>query len=158
MLLEPQEEVILLPAKTRYEQDDGGTESSTERRIMFTPEIPRQVCEARAEWKILLQIAAAALPERANLLGCRTGQEIREGIARVVPFYDGVQNLRKTGDAFQYGSAHLCAGGICPTPDGRAQFALVYLRSASCRPPVFFMSAPGAASSSTRSSTPMSIR
>ena len=134
MLLEPQEEVILLPAKTRYEQDDGGTETSTERRIMFTPEIPRQVGEARAEWKILLQIAAAAWPERAHGLGCRTGQEIREEIARVVPFYDGVQNLRRTGDAFQYGGAHLCAGGICPTPDGRAQFALVDLPERTLRP------------------------
>ena len=35
------EEVILLPAKTRYEQDDGGTETTTERRILFSPEIPR---------------------------------------------------------------------------------------------------------------------
>src|SRR5207248_10648363 len=30
MFIEAQEEVILLPAKTRYEQDDGGTETSTE--------------------------------------------------------------------------------------------------------------------------------
>src|SRR5690606_41583269 len=33
MLLDPADEVILLPAQTRYEQDDGGTETSTERRI-----------------------------------------------------------------------------------------------------------------------------
>ena len=127
MLLEPNEEVILLPAKTRYEQDDGGTETSTERRIMFTPKIPRQVGEARAEWKILLQVATATWPERAHLVGCRTGQEIREEIARVVPFYDGVQHLKKTGDAFQYGGARLCADGHCPTSNGRAQFAVVDL-------------------------------
>ncbi|MBU6400286.1 MAG: molybdopterin-dependent oxidoreductase, partial [Verrucomicrobia bacterium] len=41
MLLEPGEEVILLPAKTRYEQDDGGTETITERRVVFGPELPR---------------------------------------------------------------------------------------------------------------------
>src|SRR6267142_1585265 len=58
MFIPAKEEVILLPAKTRYEQDDGGTETSTERRIMFSPEIPRQVAEARAEWKILREIAA----------------------------------------------------------------------------------------------------
>ena len=46
--------------KTRYEQDDGGTETTTERRVCFSPEIPRQVGEARAEWKILRDIAAAA--------------------------------------------------------------------------------------------------
>ncbi len=138
MLLGPLEEVILLPAKTRYEQDDGGTETSTERRVMFTPEIPRQVGEARAEWKILLQVAAAACPDRAHLLGCRTGQEIREEIARVVPFYDGVQHLRKTGDAFQYGGAHLSAGGNCPTPDGRAQFAAVDLPERTPRPESVF--------------------
>ena len=51
------EEVMLLPAKTRYEQDDGGTETTTERRIAFSPEIPRQVGEARAEWKILRDLA-----------------------------------------------------------------------------------------------------
>ncbi len=125
MFIEPGEEVVLLPAKTRYEQDDGGTETSTERRVMFTPEIPRQVGEARAEWKILRELAAAVHPERAHLLGCETGWIMREEIARVVPFYDGVQHLRKTGDAFQYGGPHLCAGGKFATPDGRANFRFV---------------------------------
>lgn len=127
MLVEPGGEVYLLPAKTRYEQDDGGTETNTERRVMFTPEIPRQVGEARAEWRILLEIAAVAKPDRAHLLGCRTGQEMREEIARIVPFYDGIQRLAKTGDSFQYGGAHLCADGVCPTADGRAHASAVAL-------------------------------
>lgn len=134
MLLDPADEVILLPAKTRYEQDDGGTETSTERRVMFTPEIPRVVGEARAEWRILLQVAAAARPERAAQLGFHTGQAMREEIARVVPFYDGVQHLRTTGDAFQYGGPHLCAGGVCPTEDGRARFATVAIPDRAPRP------------------------
>ena len=117
------EEVILLPAKTRYEQDDGGTETSTERRVMFTPELPRPVGEARAEWKILRDLAAVVAPERAHLLGCETGWKMREEIARVVPFYEGVQHLRKTGDAFQYGGPHLCVGGHFPTEDGKAHLA-----------------------------------
>jgi len=141
MLIEPGEEVILLPAKTRYEQDDGGTETSTERRVMFTPEIPRQVGEARAEWKILLQVAAAAWPERAVQLGCETGQTMREEIARVVPFYDGVQHLKKTGDAFQYGGPQLCVGGLCPTEDGRARFVAVDVPDrAPCPAGVFHVS------------------
>jgi molybdopterin-dependent oxidoreductase alpha subunit len=122
MLLEPGEEVWLLPGKTRYEQDDGGTETSTERRVMFSPELPRQIGEARAEWKILRDVAAAAWPERARLLGAENGQALREEIARVVPFYEGIQRLSRTGDAFQYGGRHLCAGGVFPRPGGRARF------------------------------------
>lgn len=122
MFLEAKEEVILLPAKTRYEQDDGGIETTTERRIAFSPEIPRQVGEARAEWKILRDLAAAAFPERAHLLGCETGWKMREEIARIVPFYDGIQNLKHTGDAVQYGGPHLCADWKFPTPDGKAHF------------------------------------
>lgn len=114
------DEVLLLPAQTRYEQEDGGTETSTERRVMFTPQIHRQVGEARAEWKILRDVALAARPESAALFGCETGQSMREEIARVVPFYDGIQHLHKTGDAFQYGGPHLCPDGKCATPDGKA--------------------------------------
>jgi predicted molibdopterin-dependent oxidoreductase YjgC len=127
MFLEPGEEVLLLPAKTRYEQDDGGTETSTERRVMFSPELPRRVGEARAEWKILRELAAAVYPERAHLLGCETGWAMREEIARVVPFYDGVQHLRTTGDAFQYGGPHLCPDGRFETADGKAHFRAVEL-------------------------------
>ena len=131
MFIPAREEVILLPAKTRYEQDDGGTETTTERRVMFSPEIPRQVGEAKAEWKILRELAAAAYPERAHLLGCETGRQMREEIARVVPFYDGVQHLRETGDAFQYGGPHLCADGKFPTPDGKGHFRAVDLPTAA---------------------------
>lgn len=127
MFLDAKEEVLLLPAKTRYEQDDGGTETTTERRVIFSPEIPRQVGEARAEWKILRELAAAAFPERAHLLRCETGQAMRDEIARVVPFYDGVQHLKKGGDQFQYGGPHLCADGKFATPDGKGHFRVVEL-------------------------------
>jgi len=125
MLIDPAEEVLLLPAKTRYEQDGGGIETSTERRVMFSPELPREVGEARAEWRILRDVAAAAWPERAHLLGCASGPEIREEIARRVPFYDGVQHLRKTGDAIQWGGERLCEGGRFATSDGRGHFKAV---------------------------------
>ncbi len=126
-LLEPREAVLLLPAKTRYEQDGGGTETTTERRVLFSPEIPRQVGEARAEWRILRELAAIASPERAHLLGCESGAAIRAEIARVVPFYDGIQHLRRGGDQFQYGGPHLCADGRFPTADGKAHFRAVGL-------------------------------
>ncbi|MEP6668874.1 MAG: FdhF/YdeP family oxidoreductase [Chthoniobacter sp.] len=127
MFIEPEGDVLLLPAKTRYEQDDGGTETSTERRVMFSPELPRQVGEARAEWKILRDLAARVHPERASQLGCEDGWKMREEIARVVPAYEGVQHLRKIGDAFQYGGPHLCAGGVFPTVDGKARLRAVAL-------------------------------
>lgn len=125
MFIEPEGDVLLLPAKTRYEQDDGGVETSTERRVMFSPELPRQVGECRAEWKILRDLAARVHPDRAHLLGCGSGWAMREEIARVVPFYDGIQHLRETGDAFQYGGPHLCADGHFPTPDGKAHLTAV---------------------------------
>jgi len=132
MFLEPGEEVILLPAKTRYEQDGGGIETTTERRVAFTPELPRQVGEAKAEWRILRDLAAATWPERAHLLGCETGPQIREEIARIVPFYAGCETLTKTGDAIQWGGERLCDGGKFATPDGKAHFKVVTLPIAEC--------------------------
>jgi molybdopterin-dependent oxidoreductase alpha subunit len=140
MFIPAQEAVFLLPAKTRYEQDDGGMETSTERRVMFTPEIPRQVGEAKAEWKILRDLALAAYPEKASLFGCETGWEMREEIAKVVPFYDGVQHLKKTGDAFQYGGPHLCADGQFPTTDGRGHFRNVAIPTLHRKPGEFHVS------------------
>lgn len=131
MFLDAKEEVILLPAKTRYEQEDGGCETTTERRIIFSPEIPRQVGEARAEWKILRDVAAAVYPERAKLLGCETGWAMREEIATVVPFYAGVEKLRDTGDNVQYGGEHLCRDWMFPTADGKAHFKAVKLPNLS---------------------------
>ncbi len=136
MFIDPQgrgEEVLLLPAKTRYEQEGGGIETTTERRIAFSPEIPRQVGEAKAEWRILLEIARAAYPERAHLLKCETAEAIREEIVRVVPFYDGVQHLKKTGDAIQYGGPHLCADGQFATADGKGHFRVVELPGQAVR-------------------------
>lgn len=140
MLVDPADEVILLPAKTRYEQDDGGTETSTERRVMFSPEIPRQVGEARAEWKILLQLAEATHPGAATKLGCETGWKMREEIARVIPLYSGVEKLRQSGEAFQYGGPHLCAAGNFPTTSGRAQFTRPNLPDTRRAPDQFHVS------------------
>ena len=127
MLLEPADSVLLLPARTRYEQEGGGTETITERRIIFSPELPREVGEARSEWRILRELAAACYPESAQTLACDDGQAIREEIARVVPDYAGIERLRETGDAVQWGGPHLCAGWNFPTGDGKAHFEPVAL-------------------------------
>ncbi len=123
MLVDPAETVVLLPAATRYEQKGGGTETSTERRIYFSPEIPGpRIGEARTEWEILVDLAARVRPDREALIRMDDAAKIREEIALTVPFYDGIQHLMKKGDAVQWGGPLLCAGGVFPTPDGRARF------------------------------------
>jgi molybdopterin-dependent oxidoreductase alpha subunit len=118
--------VLLLPAATRYEQRGGGTETTTERRIAFSPEVPGpRPGEARSEWEIFLDVARRVDPDRAELVDFGSGEEIREEIARVVPLYAGIDRLQKTGDAVQWGGERLCEGGQFPTPDGRARFTAV---------------------------------
>jgi molybdopterin-dependent oxidoreductase alpha subunit len=124
MLLEPSETVLLLPARTRYEQRGGGTETTTERRIVFSPEIPGHVVgEARSEWEILQEIAAHAYPEKRSQIIFESAQEIRDEIARAVPFYKGIETLKRKGDQVQWGGERLCEGGVFPLEGGRARFA-----------------------------------
>ncbi len=128
MLLDPAETVVLLPATTRYEIPGGVTETSTERRIIFSPEIPgRRIGEARPEWQIMMELAQRVRPEIPEKLQFANTQEIREEIAQIIPFYQGIQNLKQAGDQFQYGGAHLCANWQFPTPDGKAHFSSVPL-------------------------------
>ena len=141
MFTEPGEVVVLLPAATRYEQRDGGTETTTERRIAYSPEIrgPRPG-EVRSEWEIYVDLAGRVAPERADLCTFASGQEIRDEIARVVPVYSGVELLRTTGDAIQWGGTRLCEGGTFPTPDGRARFLAVAPSEVDVPPGSFVLS------------------
>jgi molybdopterin-dependent oxidoreductase alpha subunit len=126
MLVPPAEAVVLLPAQTRYEIQGGVTETSTERRIIFSPEIPGpRIAEARPEWEVVLEVAKRARPELAERLHFDGTAAIREEIARVVPMYEGIQQLRKAGDAIQYGGRHLCSGWEFPTSDEKAHFSVV---------------------------------
>jgi molybdopterin-dependent oxidoreductase alpha subunit len=126
MLVEPADEVVLLPATTRYEIPGGVTETSTERRVIYSPEVegPR-IAEARPEWEVLCELAARARPELGDRVRFAGTAAIRDEIARVVPVYSGIENLRGRGDQFQYGGPHLCAGWDFPTADGRARFSPV---------------------------------
>ena len=124
MLIEG-DDVILLPVATRYEQEGGGTETTTERRIIFSPEIPRQVGEARSEWRVFADVASRVRPDRADALSWPTNRDVRREIADVVPTYRGIEDLATTGDAVQYGGRHLCAGGRFPTPDGKGRFSVL---------------------------------
>jgi len=139
MLVEPRNTVVLLPAQTRYEQRGGGTETSTERRILFSPEIPgRRIGEALPEWEIPMRIAEASKPELARLIHFDDAVAIRSEIARAVPTYDGIQHLRQAGDQIQWGGERLCESrknGLLvtefPTNNGRAQFSVIPIEPAN---------------------------
>jgi molybdopterin-dependent oxidoreductase alpha subunit len=128
MLVDPADTVVLLPAHTRYEQCGGGTETSTERRVIYSPEIPGpRPGEARDEWEIPVLVARRMYPDRAaRAFPWKTTQDIREEIDRVCPSYKGIANLRKKGDSFQYGGRRLLTDRFL-TPDGKGHFTAVDL-------------------------------
>jgi molybdopterin-dependent oxidoreductase alpha subunit len=115
-------DVLLLPVATRYEQEGGGTSTTTERRIAFSPEIPRQVGEARSEWRLFAAVAQRVRPDLRDAFAWPTNRDLRAEIGRIVPAYAGIESLSDTGDNVQWGGRHLCAGGAFPTPSGRGRF------------------------------------
>ena len=141
MLTEPTGDIVLFPARTRYEQPGGGTETSTERRIYFSPEIPgRRIGETRAETEIFMAVARHAAPDRADLVHFPDGQAVRDEIARTVPLYDGIQHLTRKGDAIQWGGPRLCEGAVFSTADGRARFTALTPPEVDIPPGAFLMS------------------
>ncbi|BCL38424.1 FdhF/YdeP family oxidoreductase [Nostoc sp. MS1] len=126
MLVEPADTVVLLPATTRYEIPGGVTETNTERRVIFSPEIPGpRIGEARPEWEVFLELARRVKPELAHKLSFADTASMRQEIAQVVPMYAGIQHLQQAGDQFQYGGSHLCFGWNFPTADGKAHFTVL---------------------------------
>ncbi len=117
------DDVVLLPVATRYEQEGGGTETTTERRIVFSPELPRRVGEARSEWRLFAEVAHRVRPALRTAFSWASNQALRAEIAQVVPLYAGIETLAETGDQVQWGGRHLCPGGAFPTPSGRGRFS-----------------------------------
>ncbi|MBE9000457.1 FdhF/YdeP family oxidoreductase [Nostoc sp. LEGE 12447] len=129
MLVEPADTVVLLPATTRYEIPGGVTETNTERRVIFSPEIPGpRIGEARPEWEVFLELARRVQPDLADKLAFADTAAIRQEIAQVIPQYAGIQHLQQAGDQFQYGGSHLCFGWNFPTSDGKAHFGVLLPR------------------------------
>jgi molybdopterin-dependent oxidoreductase alpha subunit len=128
MLAEADGDVLLLPAVTRYESPGGGTETSTERRVIFSPEIPgRRIGSARPEWEVFRDVMRQAWPDRSAQVGLEDASAIRREIARAVPRYVGVETFTKAGDQFQWGGPRLYADGRFATSDGRAGFSAIAL-------------------------------
>jgi molybdopterin-dependent oxidoreductase alpha subunit len=126
MLVDGEGDVVVLPSTTRYESPGGGTETSTERRIIFSPEIPgRRIGTARPEWMVFRDVMTRAYPERRALVGLENAAAIRREIARAVPLYAGIERLERKGDQIQWGGPHLFADGRFATPDGKAHFSTV---------------------------------
>lgn len=141
-LVDAKEAVIVLPAKTRYEQEGGGTSTSTERMVYFSPEIEGNkniIEEARSEWKIYIDLAKRVKPETAHLVDFKDGQAIRDEIAKANPNYDGIQHLKKQGDVFQWGGAWLCEDGVCPTSDGKGNLVPVDIPDLNKAPGAFYL-------------------
>lgn len=113
-------EVLILPARTRYEQEGGGTSTNTERRIRFTPHVPgHEVGQAKAEWWIPTELGRRAFPDAKHF---GSTQAIRDEMGRLMPMYAGIEGLRKAGDWVQWGGPHLFAGGdFAKMPDRKAR-------------------------------------
>jgi molybdopterin-dependent oxidoreductase alpha subunit len=128
MLVDPGETVVLLPSRNRYEQRGGGTETSTERRVIYSPEIPGpRPGEARDEWEIPVMLARQMDPEgAAKAFPWKEAGDVRAEIERVCPTYRGIGQLKKKGDSFQYGGPRLLAERF-GTPSGKGFFSAVDL-------------------------------
>lgn len=142
MLADPAETVLLFPGQTRYEQEGGGTITSTERRIRFSPRIagPR-VGESRSEWEILVDLGRRILaPEKAKSLSFENSQQIRNEMDQVIPMYRGIKDLKQEKDSFQYGGPMLLQNGVCSTlPEGRARFSIVVPKNEIPGPGEFYL-------------------
>ena len=128
------DDVILLPAATRYEQEGGGTSTTTERQIAFSPQVaeparrgPQRVADLRRPRR--RECGPTSPPASTGT----TTAALRAEIGELVPMYAGIEDLEQVGDAVQYGGRHLCAGGRFPTPSGTGRFSVVDRRADRAR-------------------------
>lgn len=141
MLVEPSDTVLLFPAATRYETPGGVTETSTERRIIFSPEIPgRRIPNARPEWEVFGEVCARVRPDLADRIRTESTHALREEISRAIPLYQGIESLSKPGDQVQWGGERLFADGRFATPDGKARFSVVRLTDRGRQDGMYFVS------------------
>ena len=126
LLVDADEAVVLLPGQTRYEQRSGGTSTSTERRIRFTPEIPgHRIGETLPEWEIPVLIGRKSMSNGDKLFPFSDTQAIREEMSRIMPIYQGIEKLTKEGDQLQWGGPQLYKDGFTTMPENRALFTVL---------------------------------
>ena len=126
MLLDVSDAVVLLPGQTRYEQRTGGISTSTERRIRFNPELQgHRIGEALPDWEIPLLVGRRTMSNGDKLFPFADTRAIREEMSRVMPMYQGVEQLTKEGDQLQWGGTQLYKEGFTTMPQGRALFTVL---------------------------------
>src|SRR2546428_11025848 len=86
-----------------------------------------------------MSLAQWVMPHATHLTAFKDAATIRAEIAKAIPTYDGIQNLRSKGDAFQYGGPRLCEDGSFPMPGWRAVFTELALPDADIPAGVFFL-------------------
>ena len=125
-LVDAEELVLVLPAQTRYES--GGTSTSTERRVRFSPAIEDpdgvNIAEARAEW-LIPALIGRALPSAKHCFSWQSTADVRVEMGRTMPLYAGIEGLAAEGQWVQWGGARLGQNGFPNMPDGRARFSTV---------------------------------
>ena len=100
-------DVLLLPAATRYESPGGGTETSTERRIIFSPEIPgRRIGSAKPEWWVFREVMARARPELRHLVGLDDASRHPSGDCSRGASLQGHRDAAREGRSGAVGWAH----------------------------------------------------
>jgi molybdopterin-dependent oxidoreductase alpha subunit len=138
-LADAEEMVLLLPSQTRYES--GGTSTSTERRVRFSPQIVDPegpaVPEARADWEICAMVGRA-LGKEAQF-GWTSTADVRQEMGALMPLYQGIEKLAAEGDSVQWGGPRLGADGFPNLPGGRARFSVVDLPRIEVPAGKFFM-------------------
>ena len=121
MLIDPADVVYLLPARTRYEHQGGVTETTTERRVVFSPYIAGH--DIRRSARGMVDRARAGprrLPRTRRHLGLEDAQAIRREIAAVVPSYRGIEASEARPATRFSGAARACAkGASSPCPAAR---------------------------------------
>jgi molybdopterin-dependent oxidoreductase alpha subunit len=126
-LVDAEELLLVLPAQTRYES--GGTSTSTERRVRYSPAIDDpdgvNVAEARAEWLIPALIGRALEPAQKALFAWQSAADVRAEMGRTMPLYAGIEGLQEEGQWVQWGGARLGQNGFPNMPGGRALFSTV---------------------------------
>ena len=114
----------------------GGTETSTERRIIFSPEIPGRRIGSRAAGVggVRRGHGARVRPATRELVRFEIAAAIRDEIARAVPLYAGIETLSRKGDSGAVGRRDASTRTAAShTPDGQARFAPVGLPSRAPR-------------------------
>jgi len=126
MLVDPGETVVLLPVATRYEQEGGGTSTTTERRVAFSPRVagPRASAKRGASGRVFVDLVRRVRPELADRFGCQSGDAIRAEIARVVPTYAGSSGCGRRATRSR-SAAPGCAKAALPDAGRQGALAVV---------------------------------